>query len=89
MTNTYLSDCHKMTDSKSPPKEPNSEINEDLANRQGRNLWDMATPEKTAQSIQKFYSDPLEECLRRQSVAQKTKHAENIRFWDSVRQKLL
>ena len=86
MTNTYLSDCHKMTDSKSPPKEANSEISENLANREDRTLWDMATPEKAAQSIQKFYSDPLEECLRRQSIALEAKHAENILFWDSVRQ---
>ena len=77
-----------MTDNKSPPKEPNSETSENLANKEDRTLWDMATPEKAAQSIKKFYSDPMEECLRRQSVALKAKHAENIRFWDSVRQKL-
>lgn len=86
MTNTYLSICQKIFNFLARSKEHKCEIIEDFTNKQLLTLWDMATPEETASSIKKFYTKPMEECLRRQSVTLETKHDENIRFWDNVRQ---
>ncbi|PCI32444.1 MAG: hypothetical protein COB54_06770 [Alphaproteobacteria bacterium] len=84
MTDTYSSDCHKMSASKSPPEKSTCESGEDSASQHGRTLWDITTPEEVAYSIIKLEKNPQKDFLRRQRNALKSKNKANIRFWEKV-----
>jgi len=84
MTDTILSVLQEILDSTSPPEKSTGETGEDLNHWQSRTLWNITTPEDVAYSILTFYSDPMEEFLRRQMVALKAENTANIHFWEKV-----
>lgn len=84
MTDITLSLLQKILACVSLPEKSNGEIVENSVSRQSRTLWDITTTEEVAYSILAFYSDPMEEFLRRQTVALKAENTANILFWEKV-----